>query len=382
MSAAPAACRLILAATIGACTPVAPSPTGSAEIPPASVPASAIPSTEATASRVPLKLALTLLPSEFVPSSSLRSLGSELVWTTGPGSTADIWRAVPGEVPERVFENPRRDSFVTQVARNATGYAFVEANDAAYGPGGWRVWYLPLGAATATEVDRGSSPAAGGPPGIDLDDRRLAWAGFDEPPSGNYSFLRVADLADLAGVDTILEVPIEDGLLWTPVLDGSLLWYAVIHADFEQTGAGDEFHIESIDLGGSRDRVRFAGTANDFDPAVTPSAIMWKTVQPGYAALTWGDLHVLDRSTGRVRDLPIDRANSPSVGDRFATFEEITRKRLLLYDIPHDELIDVSDGLPPGTTTVTAVSVFERLLVCAVGIGSAPPQIGWALLPE
>jgi hypothetical protein len=381
MSAARVACALILGA-FGACQPVAPSPNRSPDAPFVSAPRSAVPSAEPTASRAPLTLALTLLSPEFVPSSSLRSLGSELVWTSGPESTADIWRAVPDGDPERVFENPRRDSFITQVARNATGYAFVETNDAAFGPGGWRVWYLPTGSATATEVDRGSSPAAGGPPGIDLDGRRLAWAGFDEPPSGNYSFLRVADVGALADVDTVLELAIEDGLLWTPVLDGNLVWYAVIHADFEQTGVGDEFHIESIDLGGSLDRVRFAGTANDFDPAVSPSTIMWKTVRPGYAALSWGELHVRDRATGRVRDLEIDLAASPSIGDRFATFDEITRQRLLLYDIPNDTLTDVSDAVPAGTTSVTTISVSGRLLVCAVGLGDAATQIAWAVLPE
>jgi hypothetical protein len=386
MSAALAACVIVVAASVGACGPVTPSPSrpsGSIDPPTTTPPPSGFPSAEPTPSRASLKLSLTLLPPEFLPSSSLRSFGSEIVWTTGPDSTADIWHTVPGEAPERLFENPRRDSFVTQVARNAAGYAFVETNDAVYGPGGWRVWYLPTGSEKPTEVDRGSSPAAGGPPGIDLDDRRLVWAGFDEPASGSYSFLRAADIGDLAHADTILKLAIDDGLLWTPVLDGNLIWYAVIHADFEQTGVGDEFHIESIDLGSpSRERRRFAGTANDFAPAVTSNTIMWKTVQPGYSALTWGDLHVQDRATGRVRDVEIDRADSPSIGDRFAAFEEITRKRLLLYDISDGELIDASDALPPGMTSVTSVTVAGKLLVCAVAAEQAPPQIAWALLPE
>ena len=381
-SAAQATIVLVVAASIGACAPVTPNPTMVAGRPSAEASPAGGPSAGPTASRAPLTLSLTLLAPELVPSSGLRSFGTELVWASGTGSPADIWHAVPGQVPERVFENPRRDSFVAEIVRGPAGYAFVETNDAAYGPGAWRVWYLPTGAAKPTEVDRGSSPAAGGPPGLALDDRRLAWAGIDEPASGNYSFLRVAALGDLVGVETILELPIEDGLLWTPVLDGDILWYAVIHADFEQTGVGDEFHIESVDLStSSRDRTRFAGTANDFDPAVTPATIMWKTVRPGFAALSWGVPHVLDRATGQVHDLPIDRANNPTIGDRYATIEEITRQRLLLVDTATGELIDVSDALPAGTTSVSMISVSASLLVCAVAIGEAPPRIAWAQLP-
>jgi hypothetical protein len=380
---------LVLVVAALGCGPIAPVPSVSpgassaTEGPSPLTTPNASPASTSTIAPAPQSLTITLLAPEFVPSPSLRSFGSEMLWTAGPRSTADIWRAAPGQAPERIFENPLRDSLIREVVRNEAGYAFVESNDRAYGPGGWRVWYLPKGSGTPTEVDRGASPNAGGPPGVSLDDLRLAWAGFDEPAAGSYSFLRVAEVSHLATFDTVLQLPIEDGLIWTPILDGYDVWYAVINADFEQTGVGDEFHIESIDLSSAnRGRTRFAGTANDFAPAVSPTTILWKTVAPGFAALNWGAIHALDRASGRMDALPIDNANNPSVGGRFGTFEEISRSKLLLYDRANGDLIDMTASLPKGTTSVGEQSVSGSLLVFAVTIGSGLTQVAWAMLPE
>jgi hypothetical protein len=271
---------------------------------------------------------------------------------------------------------------VTQVAKSAAGYAFVEANDAAYGAGGWRIWFLPTGVGAPIKVDAGTSPGAGGPPTIALDGDRIAWAGFDEPARGPLSFLKVAAIASLSEVRTVITEPIEDGLLWTPVLDRSTLWYAVIHADFAHTGRGDEFHIESVDLDTpDLKSVRFAGTGNDFEPAISPAWVVWKTTKAGIAALSWGALHIRNRESGSETTIPVDRARSASVGDRFVTFQEISRQRLLLYDTATSELLDLTGSLPKGTKTVSLESVAGNLLVCAVSIDDAPPRIATAILP-
>jgi hypothetical protein len=157
----------------------------------------------------------------------------------------------------------------------------------------------------------------------------------------------------------------------------------IIHADFEQTGAGDEFHIESIDPSSpGRERTRFAGTANDFAPAVSPTTILWKTVAPGYAALNWGAIRALDRASGRVDLLPVDAANNPTLGSHFGTFEEISRSRLLLYDPVSSDLLDMTGSLPDGATSLSLQSVAGNLLVFSLTIGTGSSQIAWAALPE
>jgi hypothetical protein len=210
------------------------------------------------------------------------------------------------------------------------------------------------------------------------------WAGYDEPSDEYFSFLRVAAIDDLATVETILRLPIEDALFRTPVLDGDDLWYVAVDPDFKLTGVGDESHVEWIDLGSStRTRQRFAGTADDADADVTPSMVIWKTVAHGIAYLSWGDLHALDRATGHEVQIPIDHANRPSLGNRFATFEEVTKSRLLVWDTEVGNLLDGAAWLPPGTKFVTSESLSGRLLACAIAEGAdVQPQIAWVELPE
>ena len=78
-----------------------------------------------------------------------------------------------------------------------------------------------------------------------------------------------------------------DGLLWLPALNGNELWYAILHPDWGATGTGDEFHLERLDLGAPEEPpTPFAGTANDFSPAVTDGYIAWKTAIGDGAAMS------------------------------------------------------------------------------------------------
>jgi hypothetical protein len=373
---------LALVALVVACTP-APRPERS-EAPTTATPAASEPVTRPPGSEAPPpEVTIELLPPQFVPSSALQSFGTEIVCTMGPQATSDVWAFVPGEAPRRLYENPRRDTFIPYVARSDRGYAFYETEDVLVGIGEWRVWFLPVGAAAPIPIDRGLAPNSGGPPGLAVDGRRLAWAGFEEPPGGPVGILRVVDLEHLDDVEHLLTMPIEDALFWYPTLDGDRLWYAAVDMDFVVTGTAEEFHIESMDLAAPlRRRDRFPGTANDFDPAVTPEHVAWKTVEPDYAPANWGALRILERATGREMLLGVDRAMSPSIGARYVAFEEITQSRLLLYDLVEERIVDVSGALPDGARAVSRQSVAGDLLTFMVAVeGLATPRLAWAWLP-
>lgn len=384
----PLAISLIAASLLAGCGGPAPSSIASPSATASATTGLASPAPSATEAALrPTEVEIQLLPDAFTSNTPL-SLGTELVWSMGGGNASpDLWRFVPerGGDPELVFESPLRDSVVGNVARSGAGYAFAERNDRAYGDGGWRVWFLPTGSATPVEIDRGNAVGARGIPTLDLDDRRLAWAGFDEPESGPRSFLRVVELAAPTLATALIDAPIEEALIWHPILEGDTLWYATILADFDYSGEGDEFHIETRDLGRPTEpSTRFEGTANDFNLALSDAFIAWKTAAPGFAALNWGDIWVQPRDGGEAVRMDVQSANEPSLGNRFMTFREISSSRLLVYDLVRSELVDLTATLPEGYTRVGAQTIAENLLVFYV-LGEDdddPPRIAWTLLPD
>ena len=326
---------------------------------------------------------LHLLDARYVPAAGLISAADQVLWTAGNPTPSEIWRYVPGpQPPERLFASPRAEAHIHAVAASSAGYAFVEESTGAFGKGGWRLWFLAGPSQEPVEVDRGSAPGAGVAPTIAMDGERIAWAAFDEPRNGPVSRLRVVSLANLRAVTTLIDAPIQDRLLWYPVLVGHELWYATIKTD--ATAAGDELHLEHVDL--TRPRAepdRFSGSANDFDPAVDDRFVVWKTTRPGDAALNWGTLHVLDRRSGMASVIPIANAARPSIGDRFVAFEEITHSRLAVFDLTTGDVLDLTRADPTGSALYGGQSLRGRLMTYFTQ-GPATnglPRIGWALLP-
>lgn len=355
------------------------SPTGAAPTAIRSIPATEhpSPSIEGTASPVTLEA----LNPRHVPALSPWSANGEILWSAGSDSVRELWRFVPGAEPERVFESPREDAVIQVASGAAPGYVFVETAPDSFGSGGWRVWFLPRSGGDPIELDRGNSPGAGVAPTIAMDDMHIAWAGFHEPATGPVSFLRVVTTVDPTAATTLLEHPIEEGLLWYPALNGDELWYATILADFDASGTGDEFHLETISLANpDAAPIPFEGVGNDFNPAVSPDFVVWKTAEGDSAALNWGALHVMDRRTMAVSLIPVPDANRPSIGDRFVAFEEITRRRLALYDLAAGEVIDLIPPEDQGDIAVGGQSLSGNLLTFYTQ-GAGSPQIGWAILP-
>src|SRR5688572_17564551 len=341
----------VLLSALSACSMPAPSAT-SWPASPGAVPSPLLtPSASGQASPTAGAIELHVLDPRHVPAGSPTAANGQVLWTAGEVWPSELWRYVPGSPePERLFSSPRKQSNITSFAAGSPGYAFVELSKPAFGDGGWRIWFLSGPGAEPVELDRGRAKASGYAPTIAMDDERIAWTAFDEPESGPVSRLRVVSMDQPDAVTTLREVAVRDELLWFPDLNGTELWFATIRADFDVTGVGDEFHIEMFDLANpDAPAVRFPGSANDFNPAVNDAFVAWKTAGPGDAALNWGTIHVLNRATQRETTIDVDKANRPTLGDRYIAFEEITRSRLAVYDTRTGSLVDLAPAGPVGS---------------------------------
>jgi len=337
----------------------------------------------------PASADIHLLDARYVPGEAPTSANGQVLWTAGEHFLSDIWRYVPGAAaPERIFTSPRPKANITSVVGSAGGYAFVEQSEPDYGEGGWRVWFLLGPGAEPVQLDAGVARRAGAAPTIAMDAMRVVWAGFDERPTPFVSRLAMASIADPAHVTTLLELPVDQRLIWYPALTGDQLWYASIDPASDPDADGPEYHLEMLDLANPLAApAPFAGTGHDFNPAVNADYLVWKANRRGDAALNWGTLKILDRRTQRVLTIPADHANRPSIGDRFVTFDEIFHATLPVYDPVTNRVLDLGGSVASkvgSDVTYFGESVSGRLL--AFGLGSADNattgRIGWAILPE
>ena len=325
--AGPGAAALLAATGLVACaTELRPSISVSPAQSPAAV-SSATPPRGAPPPFSPTTLAFQRIGRTFPAIASLISSGERLYWA----SDGSVWRFSPDEAePELAYENPADGALIWDIA--ATDAAFVFAEELARPAGAWRVMYVAREGAAPVEIDRGRAER-GRPPTLDIDDHRIAWAGFDESTGAPRTFLRSTDRSELAAPTTHLDVEIEDRLLWYPELDGNALWYSTIDPDFEASGEGDAVHIEVLDLANpSAAASLFEGSWRDFEPAVSVDYVAWKSVGPGLSALTWGAIHVLDRRSNDRLVIP-RQADHPSLGSRFVAFEEFFHDKVVLYDL-------------------------------------------------
>jgi hypothetical protein len=373
--AATVAAAACAAGVVLACAADTPMPTERPSAARPSIAATASLATTTPAPSTPTEFAIHRIQQAFRSVTALTSTGEHLYW----GSEAAVWRFTPGATDlQRVYENPADGALIWDVAAAGDSLVFSELLASPAGTG--RVAYVPDDGAAAVELDRGVAER-GAPPTLAIDDRRLAWAGFDESSGSPRSFLRIAERATPATGTTLLDLDIDDGLLWHPQLDENTLWYGIIEPDFTGTRGGDEIHIETIDLANpSAGPARFDGHANDFNPAVSADHVVWKSVEPGFAALTWGKLHILDRRTSE-RLVVGDQVNNPTVGPRFVAFEEISHQKLLIYDLATRTLVEIPVPTRGNNGTVGQGAISGNLLGFSVSAKGAK-TVSWIILPD
>ena len=336
----------------------------------------------------PSSIELHLLDAAYTPGGETVSAAGQILWAGGRDRwLPEIWRFVPGSpTPERIYDSNVPESIISSVVASASGYAFVEQSEPAFGGGGWRVWYLPGSGADPIQLDWGVAAEAGFPPTIAMDDERVVWAGFDEPQTGFVTRIGMAEIADIEHPRTLLERPVDKSLIWYPALEGDELWYGTIDPASDPAAQGPEYTLEKLDLSNPLAApAPFPGTGHDFNPAVNDEFLVWKANRRGDAALNWGTLKILDRRSQELRTIPVGDANRPSMGDRFVTFEEITHSTLPVYDPVSLALANLaSDRILGRPSMYGGESISGRLLAFFMQPADAlaQPRIGWAILPE
>src|SRR5688572_1292632 len=90
--------------------------------------------------------------------AAFASLGSEIVWSGGPGADdSNLYHYIPGaDEPELLYLNTARNSFITSVAGSATGYVFVDERWDGDEPRGWRLWLLTAPGGDPVLIDASS----------------------------------------------------------------------------------------------------------------------------------------------------------------------------------------------------------------------------------
>jgi hypothetical protein len=360
---------------LAACAAEAPTPTSRPPTAGPSVAATAGRPTSTPAPSSPTEFQLERIDRAFPSVTALTSTGDHLYW----GSGATIWRFMPGDpVPQRVYASPAEGTLFWDIAAADDAFAYSELLESPAGT--WRVAYVAGDGVTPVELDRGIAER-GAPPTLAVDARHIAWAGFDESSGTPRSFLRVVERASPDAVTTLLDLDIDHGLLWYPQLDRGTLWYGIIEPDFEGTAAGDSISIATIDLANpAAGPTQFDGRGSAFNPGVSADHVVWKSVEPGFAALTWGQLHLLDRSSNQ-RLLIADQADNPSIGSRFVAFEEISHRKLLLYDVATRTLVEIPDPFRGANGTVGPVAISGSLLGFTVS-SKGSKTVYWTILPE
>ena len=371
--AGPGAAALLAATGLVACATELPSSSVSPAQSPAAV-SSATPPRGTPPPFSPTTLAFQRIRRTYSAIASLISTGERLYWA----SEGSIWRLSPGDAePRLALGTAAQGALFWDIAAGADAFAFSE--ELPKPAGAWRVMYLAREGAAPVEIDRGRAER-GRPPTLDIDGHRIAWAGFDESTGAPRTFLRSTDRSELAAPTTHLDVDIEDRLLWYPELDGDALWYSTIDPDFEASGAGDAVHIETMDLANpSAAASVFEGSGRDFEPAVSVDYVVWKSVEPGLSALTWGAIHVLDRRSNDRLVIP-RQADHPSLGSRFVAFEEFFHDKVVLYDLTARSEFELDP--PHGARgTVGVPTVAGDLLAYSVS-RKGEITLYWAILPH
>lgn len=312
----------------------------------------------------------TIPTADTTPLQEVKTDGSMIFWSTGvdadPDTAPDLWAALPGAAPKRIFANPNRDSSLLPIAGWGSRYAFVESNPGRYGLNGWRLWYLDHAGATPVLLDSSDGPSP--LPLLAMDADRLAWVAFHGPAGHVTSELRTVTLPDLT--KRIVERSASTKLQYVfPSLLGSELAYGV-----EDPLTGAE-HVDLLDLGTTGAIARQLDTSGDATmPVLTPDSVLWKEGTNIYDA---GQLVRDPLPDGPATELAFGTWSGvlyPSAGPRFATAWGSDPTQFYVYDLTVNQAV-LLEGFPAtGPLNDVRPYVAGDLLVWSRGVSTFDAQ--------
>lgn len=315
---------LVLAGAAIACTPAPPIPSSA---PTTSQPLG--PSTARWTTGV-------LDQSSTTPALEFRSTGTKLIWSTGVRTdrsadvAPDLFAARPGEDATILYDNPNRNSRLEYIDGVGDQVAFMERNDGAFGPGGWKLWYLAGTDAELMLVDSGGGEQL---PFFGISAQYLVWTVITE--GSGVSELRSIDLRSMER-RVVASDRMSETQYWFPDVDGSRLVYGTVELSADRST--DARHVYFVDLEGDGNPRRLDGSTSASEPAIHGDNVVWKESDPDLNFLVAGSLVRYSLLTNHRQPLLLPAPTGtgftdPSIGSRYATAWPETDRMLYVADL-------------------------------------------------
>jgi hypothetical protein len=340
---------------------------------------------------VDLPLAIHQIPAAYAGHvSALISLGHEVVWSGGElADDNNLLRYVPGaDEPEVLFQNPRRNSYLTSIAGSVAGYVFTDDRWVNGEPRGWALWYMAAAGVEPILLDQSTDDRLPSPT-LAMNDRYICWEVVHGTWDDRVNELRIASVNDPTAAITLLSRPGRDMYIEFPSLWVDELWYGIVDNDWD---AGAEYpRVEMIDLRNpAATPAIFGQDQRAFMPAASSDVVVWKSGgKDGSNALNSGVLTIYRRESGQIQALPIpgpsraaDRVSYPSVGDRFVAWWDDIRQRFYVYDLDQEQFRRIAEYDWATDELVTRPSVSGDLLTYVHSLDEDHRALEWTRLPD
>ena len=278
------------------------------------------------------------------PALEYRSTGTYLIWSSGARAdpeanvAPDLFGSEPGGPVSLLYDNPNRDSRLELIGGDGRRIVFVEDNVRAFGRGGWKMWYLASPAAEVQLIEEGTGTL----PFFDVSGTRLVWTAMTGEPSVSQLWL-----FDLATMERRLLQSADAALtqFWFPSIDGHLVVYGTV--ELTAGGAGEERHVNLIDLEGEDAPRRLDTSGRASEPAIHGDTVVWKESSLSESHLVGGQLVRRSLRAGQTQPLTLDpsrpRYTFPSIGNRYVAAWSDNDRALYLADLETGTPLEILD---------------------------------------
>jgi hypothetical protein len=324
--------------------------------------------------------------------------GSVIAWSSGspdPNAGPELWVFEPATGRSRlIFRSAVHGAVLAGLAVRGGRYAFAEITPASAsgvpGSGRWRLVVLdPAG--RLSELDKDQPPEADPPervravlPMVALSDRGILWAASHAAGLGDPTcLLQYASFADLSA-RVLGSAPCRQVEYWFPRSDGRSFVYGTVEYGVDRSR--DDRHVYLL---GDDDLTarRLDHDAQASLPDVLADTVIWKTADPEWNMLSFGELVEYSRATGAARTIPFlsaapgdGRLTTPTIGNAFFAAEDEDSAAVWVWDRAGERAVEVDRLAADDEGFFSNVRLSADLLIWFYGSaaqGGGERQIRW-----